>query len=159
MSYSADSLNGATVNFLNYGTGTALDLTAGNPANGTPLIGYQFHGGANQQWRLERADDSPVWPSWKIRSVQTGTYLDLAGGGSANGTQVQGWQGAATNNQLWRLVSADPSGRVVMIQNIGTATYVDLYNGNPANLTKITGWAGKVEDKNPHQLWRVQFVN
>ncbi|KAI0425939.1 carbohydrate-binding module family 13 protein [Xylaria sp. FL1042] len=154
-----DHLDGAIVSFLNYGTGTALDLTAGNTDNGTPLIGYQFHGGANQQWKLERVDNGPVWPTWKLRNVQTGTYVDLDDGKSANGTAIQGWQKLENNNQLFRLISADPMGRAIMIQNVASGTYIDLFNGNSANLTKITGWAGNIESKNTHQLWRMLLIN
>ncbi|KAI1138464.1 carbohydrate-binding module family 13 protein [Hypoxylon sp. FL0543] len=156
---SFDYLDGAVVTFFNYGTGTCLDLSDGGKDNGTPVIGYQYHGGANQQWRLERVDKSAVWPTWVIRNVQTSTNLDLYLGGKDNGTKITGWAGATTDNtnshQLWRLVTADPAGRVFMIQNVGTGTYVDLYNGSSANSTKITGWAGVVESKNHHQLWRV----
>ncbi|KAI1377169.1 carbohydrate-binding module family 13 protein [Hypoxylon crocopeplum] len=154
-----DSLDGAVVSFFNYGTGTCLDLSQGGTQNGTHIIGYQFHGGKNQQWKLERVDKSDVWPTWVIRNVQANTNMDLYNGGKDNGTRINGWAGAQTNNtndhQLWRLVTADTKGRVFMIQNVGTGTYVDLLNGNPANSTQISGWAGNVESKNPHQLWRV----
>ncbi|KAK5636637.1 hypothetical protein RRF57_012349 [Xylaria bambusicola] len=155
-----DPLDGAIVSFINYGTGTALDLTGGNSKNETPIIGYQFHGGANQQWRLEQADSSTVWPTWKLINVATKTVVDLAFGGANNGNPIIGQENQANNNnQLWHLVSADPLGRVVMIQNIGTGTYIDLFNGSSANLTKITGWAGSIQDKNPNQLWRILRMN
>ncbi|KAI1282354.1 carbohydrate-binding module family 13 protein [Xylaria sp. FL0933] len=154
-----DDLDGAIVSFLNYGTGTALDLSDGKTDNGTPLVGWQFHGGENQQWKLERVDSSPVWPTWKLRNIKSGTYVELDDGKSANGTTIQGWQKKENNNQLFRLVSADPMGRVFMIQNVASGTYIDLLNGNPANSTKITGWAGILEIKNAHQLWRVLRMN
>ncbi|KAL7624868.1 hypothetical protein AAE478_004082 [Parahypoxylon ruwenzoriense] len=154
-----DSLDGAVVSFFNYGTGTCLDLTEGNSANGTPIIGFQFHGGQNQQWRLLKNENNSVWPTWVIRNVKSDTNVDLYNGGEGNGTRINGWAGAASknpnNHQLWRLVTADTKGRVFMIQNVGTGTYVDLLNGNSANGTQISGWAGNVESKNPHQLWRV----
>ncbi|KAI1426963.1 carbohydrate-binding module family 13 protein [Xylaria sp. FL1777] len=155
-----DTLDGATVCFLNYGTGSALDLAAGNTGNGTPLIGYQYHGGKNQQWKLEQVDHSTVWPTWKLHNVQTGTCADLAGGSSANGTIVHGWEKLDNNkNQLFRFVSADPQGRVVMIQNVGTGTYIDLFNGGSANSTKIIGWEGSPESQNPNQIWRILRMN
>ncbi|KAI1442052.1 carbohydrate-binding module family 13 protein [Annulohypoxylon stygium] len=156
---SFDSLDGAVVSFLNYGTGTAVDLSQSGNDNGTPVIGYQFHGGENQQWKLLKVDNSSVWPTWVIRNVKTNTNLDLYNGGNENGTKITGWAGAQANNtnshQLWYLVTADTAGRVFRIQNVGTGTYVDLLNGNSANSTQISGWAGSVETKNPHQLWRV----
>ncbi|KAI4864545.1 carbohydrate-binding module family 13 protein [Hypoxylon rubiginosum] len=157
MSY-IDSLDGAIVSFLNYGTGTCIDLSGGGKANGTQIIGYQFHGGKNQQWRLCKVNNDAIWPVWIIRNVHTNTNLDLYNGIHDNGAKVSGWTGgeSTTNtNQLWRLVTADTKGRIFMIQNVGTGTYVDLMNGNRANSTQICGWAGNVESQNPHQLWRV----
>ncbi|KAI1094297.1 carbohydrate-binding module family 13 protein [Rostrohypoxylon terebratum] len=129
---SFESLDGAIVSFLNYGTGSALDLSKAGRDNGTSVIGYQFHGGENQQWRLHKVDKSSVWPKWVIEN----TY-------------------STNNHQLWYLVTADTAGRVFRIQNVGTGTYVDLLNGSSDNGTKISGWSGSVEAKNPHQLWRV----
>ncbi|KAI2464250.1 carbohydrate-binding module family 13 protein [Annulohypoxylon bovei var. microspora] len=127
--------------------------------NGTSVIGYQYHGGNNQRWKLQKVDTSTVWPTWVIRNVETNTNLDLYNGGKENKTKITGWAGAEAENsnphQLWYLVTADDEGRVFMIQNVGTGTYVDLFNGNSANSTQITGWAGQVERKNPHQLWRI----
>ncbi|KAI1097786.1 carbohydrate-binding module family 13 protein [Jackrogersella minutella] len=154
-----DTLDGAVVSFFNYGTGTALDLSNGGTQNGTAVIGFQYHGGKNQQWKLQKVDSSSVWPTWVIRNVQSNTNLDLYNGGKDDGTKISGWAGAATQNtnshQLWYLVSADPAGRVFMIQNVGTGTYADLLNGNSANSTQVSGWEGRVESKNPHQLWRI----
>ncbi|KAI0537730.1 hypothetical protein GGR58DRAFT_501925 [Xylaria digitata] len=118
-----------------------------------PLDGAIFHGGANQQWRLERADSSTVWPTWKLINVTSATVVDLANGSANSGNPIIGQVNQANNkNQLWYLISADPLGRVVKIQNIGTGTYVDLFDGNATNGAKITGNAGSVQDKNAHQL-------
>ncbi|KAI1366037.1 ricin B lectin domain-containing protein [Xylaria arbuscula] len=114
-----DTLDGATVSFFNYGTGTCIDLTEGSTKNETPIIGYQFHAGANQQWKLERADSSTVWPAYKLINVQSKTCIDLANGNASNGNPIIGQVNQANNpNQLWRLVSADRSGRVVISRTL-----------------------------------------
>ncbi|KAI1086702.1 carbohydrate-binding module family 13 protein [Rostrohypoxylon terebratum] len=154
---SSASLDGAVVSFLNYGTNSSLDLSHGGTADGTDVIGYKFHNGDNQYWKLEKIDQTVAWPTWVIRNVQSNTNLDLYLGGSANGTKITGWAGPEKNNinkhQLWYLVTADDTGNVYMIQNVGTGTYVDLNGGNAANGAKITGWSGSVRQKNPNQLW------
>ncbi|OTA77266.1 carbohydrate-binding module family 13 protein [Hypoxylon sp. CO27-5] len=154
-----DSLDGAVVTFFNYGTGTCLDLTGGAKDNGTPITGSLFNNGDNQKWRLTRIEKNAVWPTWVIRNVQSETNIDLYNGGQDDGTRISGWHGAVEGNtnthQLWRLVTADPSGRVFMIQNAGTGTYVNLLNGNSADGTEISGWAGSVEFEEPNQLWRI----
>ncbi|KAI8623308.1 carbohydrate-binding module family 13 protein [Xylariaceae sp. FL1651] len=150
------ALDGAIVSFLNYKTSSAIDLDNGKSNNGALVAGYQFHGGKNQQWKLEQVDKSTVWPKWMIRNVQSGTYIDLCEGSSANGAKIHCWSGDKYNpNQQWYLVSADPSGGAFMIQNVRTGTYIDLNNGNYADGTTIHGWEGAVQNKNPNNLWRI----
>ncbi|KAI0139561.1 carbohydrate-binding module family 13 protein [Hypoxylon sp. NC0597] len=154
-----DSLDGAIVSFFNYGTGTCLDLTDGGTDDNTPITGCQFNNGDNQKWRLIRAGESALWPTWVIRNVQSETNVDLYYGGQEDGTKITGWKGTEADNtnpnQLWSFVTADPSGRVFMIQNSKTATYVNLTNGDPANGAEISGWGGNVESKDSNQLWRI----
>ncbi|XXG94165.1 hypothetical protein Hte_000417 [Hypoxylon texense] len=155
-----NSLDGATVSFFNYETGTCIDLTDGAEARGTPVTGYQFHSGKNQQWVLHKANEDATGPIWVIRNVQSNTNLDLYEGGSDNGTKISGWDGGETTdnpNQLWRLVVI--KGVVVMIQNVGTGTFVDLRDGNGANSTEISGWEGNTDNNNPHQLWRILVID
>jgi hypothetical protein len=155
--------DGAIVSLLNYGTGSALDLDNGRTTNGTNVIGWQYHGGKNQQWRLRKVAFSGAWSTWKLENVQSGTLLDLTEGNRGNGTRIQGWSGSTTSadnkNQLWRLVTADTGGRVVIIQNIGTGTLVDLKEGNNRNGTQVQAWEGRVENQNPNQLWRVLRID
>ncbi|KAI1345855.1 carbohydrate-binding module family 13 protein [Xylaria sp. FL0043] len=155
-----DPLDGAVVVFLNYATGTCIDLPHGSPENETPLIGFQFHAGENQQWKIQRADSSTVWPAYKLINVQSSTCMDLTNGNPANGTLVIGQVNQPNNNnQLWRLVSADPLGRVYMIQNVAGSTYIDLAGQDPANGTTIHGWEGTIQEKNLAQLWRILIIN
>ncbi|KAJ1325522.1 RICIN domain-containing protein [Microdochium nivale] len=157
--------DGTVISLINYGAGTALDLTASNPKNGTPVIGYNYNGTSNQHWKLVKVpySGSKVWPTWFLINQATGTALDLLDGGQENGTEIVGWtNGAASKtnpHQLWRLITADTNFDVVAIQNVGTNTFVDLYNGGTENSTKVVGWAGDVSNQNPHQLWKVQIVS
>ncbi|KAI0390576.1 carbohydrate-binding module family 13 protein [Xylariaceae sp. FL0594] len=155
---SALDLDGATITLLNYGTGKCIDLPDGS-RNGKPLVGTKFQSLQSQMWKVELADKSTVWPLFKLQNVKFGRYADLSGGNKASGTGIQCWEKYPNNNQLWRFVSADPQGRVIMIQNYGSGTYFDLYSGNPEDGTQVKGWAGNIETKNIHQLWRVLRIN
>ncbi|KAJ8118099.1 hypothetical protein ONZ43_g4064 [Nemania bipapillata] len=129
----------------------ALDDTS---VNGTVLVGYQYHGRENQQWKLEKLSDGPVWPTWRLLSVGTGKCADVENGDSKNGARAQIWSvGRDNNNQAWRIVSADPLGRVVMLQNVSSGTYLDISGGRAENGTRIQTWAGSLQ--NPNQMWRV----
>ncbi|KAK6070658.1 hypothetical protein SCUP515_08267 [Seiridium cupressi] len=144
--------NGATVAFKNVGTGTCIDLTESNPADNTPIIGYQYNGTKNQHWRLERVGTTGPWPVYMIKNLATGMVHRLSDGRGGN---------TSNDHQRWRFITADPdTGEVVMIQNVGTGTFIDLYNGGSANSTKILGWAGEpgVNAANTHQQWKVVSV-
>jgi hypothetical protein len=54
--YATSSRQKRILNFVsfNVAAGTALDLTAGRSAHGTPAITYHNHGGPCQLWFLER---------------------------------------------------------------------------------------------------------
>ncbi|KAI1124814.1 carbohydrate-binding module family 13 protein [Nemania abortiva] len=151
-------VDGAVISLLNYGTGTAMDVVGDTSSNGTGIVAYQFNGGESQQWKLEKASDDPVWPTWRILNITAQKYVDLADGEPEDGTKVQIWDFRENENQLWRIYSADPLGRAFMIQNVGSATHIDLYKGGTENSTQITGWAGHIQDENPNQLWRVLRV-
>ncbi|KAH7029458.1 ricin B lectin domain-containing protein [Microdochium trichocladiopsis] len=156
--------NGSTLAFINYGTGTCLDLTASDPKSGTPVIGYRYNGTSNQHWKLVKVDyaGAKVFPVYWLINQATGTALDLLNASKENGTQINGWttgDGKPNPTQLWRLVTTNANGAVVMIQNVGSGTFVDLYLGNAADRTKITGWAGNIAEENPHQLWRVKVIS
>ncbi|KAF7558983.1 hypothetical protein G7046_g5168 [Stylonectria norvegica] len=153
-----ESLDGAVVSILNRKSGTALDLKlSGASKDDNPIFGFAFHGGQNQQWKLEKVNNGSLWPVWMIKNVKYGTYVDLYGSGTANGTKVSGWAGGSTNNthQLWRLITADTKGRVFLFQNVGSNTYLDLSNGNGAPRTPIQGWQGTAAFNNPNQQWRI----
>ncbi|KAL2671631.1 hypothetical protein Neosp_014221 [[Neocosmospora] mangrovei] len=84
----SQSLNGRTVAFVNFGTGTAIDLSGGqtSPPDGTPCIGFQAHLNENQQWKLVKWKDDDVGrPIFRIQNVR-------ASGSTGNDTKITGWQ-------------------------------------------------------------------
>jgi len=101
------SVGGGQYTIENTNSRTFLDLTDGNVANGTRLIGYQATGNPNQCWIITRNSNDTAYV---IANGATGTFIDLLDGGSANGTAVNGWAGSGpttTNtHQLWEVVRA-----------------------------------------------------
>ncbi|RSL40023.1 hypothetical protein CEP54_016209 [Fusarium duplospermum] len=162
----SQSLNGRTVAFVNFGTGTAMDLSGGqtSPPDGTPCIGYQAHLNENQQWKLVKWKDDDVGrPIFRIQNIKaSGRALDLYNGGTANDTKITGWQYSTFGgHQAWYIhpVGVFPeNGTVVKIQNYGANTFVDLRYGSSDNGTPIVGWQGDLHSLNPHQLWVLKFV-
>ncbi|KAJ4246858.1 hypothetical protein NW762_013410 [Fusarium torreyae] len=126
----SQSLSGRTVAFVNFGTGTAMDLSGGSktsqnsPPNGTPCIGYQPHLNESQQWKLVKwkDDDLGVPSSGSRTSWQLG---------------ITGWQYSTFGcHQDWyiNLVGVfRGNGTVVKPQTCGPNTFVDLRYGSSDN--------------------------
>ncbi|MDR2018310.1 MAG: RICIN domain-containing protein [Syntrophobacterales bacterium] len=77
--------------------------------------------------------------------IHSGTCLDVAGGGTANGTVVHIWQCQAGNrNQDWTF----DNGRIVWT---GTNKCLDVNAGGTANGTKVQSW--DCQNGNTNQRW------
>ncbi|KAK0659491.1 ricin B lectin domain-containing protein [Cercophora samala] len=87
-------------------------------------------------------------------SESTGNVLDLHGGQSHNGNQVQGWSYLGSVAQQWRLQKVDsgPFGAWVL-HNVGSGTVLDLNDGSPENCARIQGW--KRYPGNGNQEWLI----
>ncbi|GIK05779.1 hypothetical protein Aspvir_009892 [Aspergillus viridinutans] len=84
--------------------GSYLDLAGGNPANRTPLHGWNTGGNAkSSQWYLITQDSNNGW--YMLQNAATYSYVDLDGGNGNNGTRIQGYQrGVDLNrNQMWHI--------------------------------------------------------
>jgi len=88
--------SGQRYKFTNEENGTVFDMTfwhrlqqhchwhSGSSVKS--VVGWRFHGGANQQWITERQDDG----QWTIRSVQYQKYLGFENTPPTDGTPLGG---------------------------------------------------------------------
>jgi hypothetical protein len=67
--------------------------------NETPIIQFEWHGEANQRWRLEDVGDGLS----KIVSVHSGKVLDVHGASTDNFAPVTQFDFVGGRNQMWRL--------------------------------------------------------
>ena len=90
---------------------------------------------------------------YSIKPTHSGKALDVSGGSSTAGTNVQqyGWNG--TNAQQWVLKDAG-GGYVYIINKAGL--YLDVNGGSSANGTNIQGWIG---NGSKAQKWKLEVVN
>ena len=67
-------------------------------------------GGAfNQRWLVSLVDGQPG--VYTLQNLHGGTYLDLNGGATANGTRIQGWEFIPKDiNQQWKISKAEVDG-------------------------------------------------
>ncbi|KAI1008644.1 hypothetical protein LB504_002050 [Fusarium proliferatum] len=128
----AHDLEGKTVAFVNFATGTAIDLKDGftNPPDGTLCIGWQAHLNENQQWKCVK------YHQFRLQNVRaSGRAMDLYNGGTSDGTEIVGW-----------------------IENIPNGTWVTLQGGSAQYGTRIVGSHGSLNDLRTDQLWILKLI-
>ncbi|MEU8842513.1 ricin-type beta-trefoil lectin domain protein [Streptomyces roseus] len=116
--------------------GKCVDVTGGNPANGTPVQLYDCNGTPAQQWTLA-ADGT-------LRAL--GKCLDVTSGGTADGTPVQLYDCNGTPAQRWAL----PAARDIV--NPQADKCLDVTGNNPANATRLQIWTCGGA---PNQKWNL----
>jgi len=145
----------------NVGSGTVVDLSNGNSANGTHVQGWQLVSFDNtyafdQFWFIQPVPGTNN--TYTLYNIKAGTVLELSNGNSANGTQAQCWarvadpNDPAIHNQEWHITSV--GGSAYRLVNVRAGTSLDLSNGGTANGTKVQGWAAS--EGNPNQEWLLQ---
>jgi ricin-type beta-trefoil lectin protein len=77
-------------------SGKCLDVSGASTEDGAPIILWQCHGGANQQWRLE-----PFGEEYRLVARHSGKCLDVTGWSPENGTRIIQWQCNGGANQTW----------------------------------------------------------
>lgn len=106
------------------GSGRCLDITGSNSSDGTPVVLWDCHGGANQQW-IHQNDGT-------LRSL--GKCLQPSGGSTANGTAMVISTCTGASYQQWTYNPASDS-----YQTGGRC--LDAYGGQTANGTKVIIWS------------------
>ena len=134
-----------------------LDVPAASFKNGTKLQLYTGNGSKAQLWRLEdliaplRELDNLAQKN--IETVKDGYYrissalnsskvIDIAGAGTANGTNAQIYTNNQSNAQVFRFTHVN--GGYLRIENINSNKVLDVYGANKANGTNVSqyGWNG-----------------
>src|SRR5881394_1773986 len=80
-------------------SGKCLDLDGGNPADGTPIIQWDCHGGVNQQWRLTLMGRG----YYAVSVAQTGKCMGVADFSVNDGADVVELPCDFKPDRLWRI--------------------------------------------------------
>lgn len=132
----------------------ALDVYAASTANGANIQTYTANGTKAQQWRMTKTQtlrarlDSMA--STHRNDLKDGTYtfgsankrsmvLDVSGGSSANGANVQLYQSNGTNAQRWQ-VTHDSKGYVTLT-NVGSGKVLDVNGASTADGANVQQYA------------------
>ena len=85
-------------------TGKCLDVINAYTASGSSVQLWECNGGTNQLWSMSSNASTSSARDFKIVGVGSGKCIDLSGGSSSNGTQMQIWTCDSTNtNQNFAL--------------------------------------------------------
>lgn len=104
-----DASGNVSIVFINKKSGKCIDLNGSGLANGTPIIQWTCHNGANQQWELVLVENDPNTPNddtFLMKNRKSGKCVDL--GSTVAGTNAVQWDcHGAAHQQFTPYVLAD----------------------------------------------------
>lgn len=145
---------GSSVALLNSKSGKAIDVPNANAANSVKLQSYAANGTNAQQWTISKAPTMREYldelaskhrgdladGTYVVETaLQSGKVMDVSGGSSANGANVQLYQSNGTNAQRWR-VTHDSKGYVTLT-NVGSGKVLDVNGASTADGANVQQYA------------------
>lgn len=145
---------GSKVALLNSKANRAIDVPAANAVNSVKLQSYAANGTNAQQWTISKAPTMREYldelaskhrgdltdGTYVVETVlQSGKVMDVSGGSSANGANVQLYQSNSTNAQRWR-VTHDSKGYVTLT-NAGSGKVLDVNGASTADGANVQQYA------------------
>ena len=132
---------------INKASGKAIDVSGGNTANGTNIGTYIVNGTKAQAWKFNSASIIETGFYEFAPLTNTGLRMDVAGGSSNNGANVQVYSSNGSYAQRWWVRSAGNgwytitsccSAKLLDVQNASTAAgaNVQQYQNNGSNAQK-----------------------
>ncbi len=88
---------------------------------------------SNQKWTFEVAGNG----YYRIKSLATGLYLDLTGGATSNGTNVQIYQGNGTAAQMFKLDKVARKDGIDVSFYQGSINWMEVKNSNYSDFAMI----------------------
>ena len=140
----------------------SLDVSYAGQSNGSNVAQYQTHKGDTEQWILKKTADG----YYNIISKCNYLNLDIDGARTANGTNIQMYEGNGTNAQKFKFVKADTIKSTKTIEN-GVYNIVTKSNANKVlqieNTSLSNNAKAKCENKlnviNKSQAFEIKYLN
>ncbi|WP_260405452.1 RICIN domain-containing protein [Paenibacillus sp. 598K] len=125
---------GKTYRLMNPASEKMLEVDAWGTANGSNVILWDDHGGANQQWTLVSAGGG----YYKLVNAHSGKALEVDGWSTADGGNVTIWADHGGDNQLWLPVHL--GGGVYKWLNKHSGKALDVAGSGVTNGTNVQQW-------------------
>lgn len=112
----------------NHVSGKCLDVSSNGTGDGTPVIQYACHGGANQQWSFAARGSG-----YQIASQQSGKCLSQDG---SSVLVIQSCNGS--DAQLFKVNEVEPG--KAALSSLSNGKCVDVYSASGDNFAKVGFW-------------------
>ena len=143
---------------ISVNSGKALDIAGGSRASGANLQQYTIHGRANQRWKLKYLGvgsayplNPGFYPRFAILNENSGQALDVAGGDTNNGANIQQYRSHYGPNQTWFLVPR-PEGFVLL--NRHSRKVMDVRRASKEDQANVLQWSFH---GGANQLWEIRY--
>ena len=142
--------------FVSKCNGLYLDVNGGSSANGTNVQMYEGHGQASQKFKLvetkkeemvgEKTVEDGIYKI--VTGINNSSVLDIDGGSTANGANLQIWQDSNVTQQRFKItylnngyykITAMHSGKVLDVANAGTTNLTNVWQ-HEDNGTNAQQW-------------------
>ncbi|MET8162374.1 RICIN domain-containing protein [Sphaerisporangium sp. NPDC005289] len=127
---SSGPVSGATYRIVNRNSGKPLAVAGNSSADGAKAV--QQTGSA--AWTVTSGQGG----AYTLRYVPTGKVLDVNGGSTTQGLQLQQWTANGGTNQMWYLRSTGDG--YYTIVNYGSGLLADVYGASTSDGAQVVQW-------------------
>ncbi len=135
-------IDAGSYSFMNLENNKVLDVESAGTANGTNIQTYSYNGTSAQKFNLKNTDCVKTGMYVFHSRANYGQVLDVSGGSSADGANVQSYAFNDSGAQKWSVVgNGDGTYRIV---NAANGKVFDVANGNAYNGANVQqySWNG-----------------
>ncbi|MBQ7432956.1 MAG: family 16 glycosylhydrolase [Lachnospiraceae bacterium] len=126
-------------------SGKSLDVSYGNPDNGTNVLQYIYSDYDNQKWYIQKQANG----YYIIKSYATGKVLSVEDFSTENGGNIHQWEYVGNANQEWSLVYTSGFYKLV---NRNSGLLLDVSGISKEDNANVQQWEDMEQD---NQLWRI----
>ena len=129
-----------TVSFINVSSGLMVDVSGGKASNGRNVLTYTANGTAAQKFVLSEVTSLVKPGFYEISPAYAGgSRLDVKGGGTANGTNVQIYSSNGSLAQKWEVSQVSGVKNTYLIKAVNAGKYLAATSGGNAELSSSNG--------------------
>lgn len=138
-----------TINGTSYDTYTiantsnknlVLDVSGASTADNTNVQIYTANGTNAQRWIFIPKDPVPLGTYLIRSSLDTNAVIDVSGGSTANGANIQLYGENDSNAQIWRV--REYNSGLMTLYNVGSGKVMSVGANSPKNGQNVQQWAG-----------------